>query len=156
MHPVPIIRSVVQSDAPALARFMVALDYFSALVGVSPDAAEARVGRNIATALASNSHSIYLALLEDIIVGYVAVHWLPCLYMESGEGFISELFVGDAARGQGVGALLLETVIADARQRGCTRLELTNIKERDSYKRGFYAKQGWEERPQAANFVYRL
>ena len=33
---------------------------------------------------------------------------------------------------------------------------LLNIRHRESYRRGFYKKIGWEERPQAANFVLPL
>jgi GNAT superfamily N-acetyltransferase len=156
MHPPMTIRSVTPDDSPSLARFLLDLNYFSALEGVSIEEAEPRVARNIAACLANDSHSVYVAEMDSTIVGYVAVHWLPCLYMLGPEGFISELFIGEGMRGQGVGAKLLDTVMAEARKRGCTRLELINMKQRDSYLRGFYRKQGWEERPEAANFVYRL
>lgn len=33
---------------------------------------------------------------------------------------------------------------------------LLNMHTRESYKRGFYARQGWEERPGAANFILQL
>lgn len=156
MHPTLTIRTVRPEDAPALAQFLLDLHYFGALENVTLEEAEPRVAQNIAACLADNSHSVYIGLNEETIVGYVAVHWLPCLYMPGPEGFISELFVGENTRGQGVGAQLLDTVIAEARQRGCARLELINMKHRDSYLRGFYSKHGWEERPTAANFVYTL
>jgi GNAT superfamily N-acetyltransferase len=156
MHPHLNIRSVHQNDSPALAQFLLDLQFFSALQGVTLAEAENRVTQNIAACLADNSHSVYVAVSDRTIVGYVAVHWLPCLYMPGPEGFISELFVGEGTRRQGVGAQLLDTVIAEARQRGCARLELINMKHRDSYLRGFYSKHGWEERPIAANFVYVL
>ena len=72
------------------------------------------------------------------------------------EGYVSELFIKEQARGQGIGARLLEAVQAEARNRGCTRLMLLNVRKRESYQRGFYAKHGWEERPEAANFIFRL
>lgn len=156
MHPHLIVRPSVLTDSPALAQFLLDLHYFSALEGITLEEAEIRVTHNITACLADTSHSVYVAVSDDAIVGYVAVHWLPCLYMPGPEGFISELFVGESTRGQGVGAQLLDTVIAEARQRGCARLELINMKHRDSYLRGFYSKQGWEERPIAANFVYTL
>lgn len=156
MHPHLTIRPVTLADSSTLAQFLLDLHYFSALEGVGFEEAEARVTQNITACLADTSHTVYVAVDENAIVGYVAVHWLPCLYMPGPEGFISELFVGESTRGQGVGAGLLDTVIAEARQRGCARLELINMKHRDSYLRGFYSKQGWEERPIAANFVYTL
>jgi hypothetical protein len=33
---------------------------------------------------------------------------------------------------------------------------VVNMRHRESYKLGFYRKCGWEERPDAANFVYKL
>jgi len=33
---------------------------------------------------------------------------------------------------------------------------LLNMRKRESYQRNFYQKHGWEERPDAANFVLQL
>ena len=76
--------------------------------------------------------------------------------MRGPEGYISELFVRSNARGQGVGTELLQAVEAEARARGCPRLSLINLRDRESYLRKFYVKAGWEERTVAANFVYRI
>jgi len=35
-------------------------------------------------------------------------------------------------------------------------LSLTNLRNRESYKRRFYLKAGWHERSEAANFIYVL
>ena len=150
------IRKATNDDADNLARLLVELDYFSALKGLSVEDALPRVRQNLAACHADNSHSVHVAEQDDALIGYVSVHWMPCLYMTGPEGFISELFVADSARGQGIGAQLLDTVIAEAKERGAARLELINIKERESYLRGFYAKQGWIERDGAADFVYRV
>jgi GNAT superfamily N-acetyltransferase len=90
------------------------------------------------------------------IAGYVAIYWLPYLFMAGPEGFVSELFVHEVARDQGVGSRLLAAVIEEARTRGCTRLQLINFRTRESYQRGFYTRAGWEERPEAASFTYYL
>jgi GNAT superfamily N-acetyltransferase len=87
------------------------------------------------------------------VLGYVSVHWLPYLIHTGPDGYISELFIRDSARGQGIGARLLETVEAEGIRRGSRRLMLLNMRQRESYQRGFYAKHGWEERLQAATFV---
>jgi len=84
------------------------------------------------------------------------VHWLSYLFLPGPEGYVSELFLRPSARGQGLGASLLETVKAEAQERGAYRLSLLNNKSRESYERGFYTKQGWEERPLMANFIYRM
>jgi GNAT superfamily N-acetyltransferase len=61
-----------------------------------------------------------------------------------------------AHRGQGVGGRILEAIKAEAQRRGCSRLMLLNLRIRESYQRQFYAKQGWEERSEAANFILPL
>jgi GNAT superfamily N-acetyltransferase len=66
------------------------------------------------------------------------------------------LFLRPSARGQGLGAELLETVKAEARERGAFRLSLLNNRSRESYERGFYQKHSWEERQIMANFIYRM
>ncbi|MEH2093968.1 GNAT family N-acetyltransferase [Nostoc sp.] len=58
--------------------------------------------------------------------------------------------------GQGIGKTLLATVISDAKIRECSVLMLLNHKERESYQREFYRKQGWIERETVANFIYPL
>jgi GNAT superfamily N-acetyltransferase len=76
--------------------------------------------------------------------------------MSGPEGFVSELFVSEGARGQGVGRELLRVIESEARARGCQRLSLTNLRDRESYQRQFYVKAGWRERAEAANFIYTL
>ena len=62
----------------------------------------------------------------------------------------------EAFRGQAIGGRLLDALKAEAQKRGCCRLMLLNMRKRDSYQRQFYPKHGWEERPDAANFVFPL
>ncbi len=89
-------------------------------------------------------------------MGYGTVHWMPTLFLSGPEGYVSELFVEETARGQGAGTELIRAVQAEAKERGCSRLVVLNNRQRESYKRGFYRKCGWEERLDAANFVWRL
>ncbi len=85
------------------------------------------------------------------VVGYVAVHWFPHL-LRGNDGYVSELFVHPCATGLGVGTLLLDRVNEYAHQRECTQLILMNRRIRESYRRSFYAKRGWEEQGDAAFF----
>ena len=89
-------------------------------------------------------------------MGYGSVHWLPYLFLQGPEGYVSELFVRESARGQGIGRELLKVIETEAKARGCVRLSLINLRSRESYTRQFYVKAGWEERPDAANFICRL
>jgi hypothetical protein len=51
---------------------------------------------------------------------------------------------------------LLEAIRVEALARGCSPLSLINLRHRESYERGFYARRGWQERSEAASFVYLL
>ena len=103
------------------------------------------------------SHSTFVAEASGgEITGYGSVHWLPYLFMSGPEGYVSELFVRAPARGHGIGRALLKVIESEARARGCQRLSLTNLRNRESYKRQFYLKAGWHERSEAANFIYLL
>ena len=58
--------------------------------------------------------------------------------------------------GRGVGTALVDAVTCLGIKIGCLRLTLFNRKERESYRRGFYPKQGWVERDAAALFMCYL
>ena len=152
------VRAAQPDDAAGIAELIVRLGTFKHhFEGLPADAIQQRVGKQLNSCLVDNSHTVLVAVTApDRIVGYAAVHWLPYLFMPGPEGYVSELFIEDAARGQGIGTQLLESVKQEAQARGCARLSLINIRDRESYQRGFYAKLDWQERPDAANFIYQL
>ena len=151
------VRKAAPEDASALTEVIRSVEYFTHLIELPFEEARAIVAVALQGDLAcSNDHLLLLA--EDAdgrILGYCAVHWLPYLLFDGPEGYVSELFIHESARGQGVGSQLLEAVKAEARQRGCNRLSLLNGRQRDSYRRQFYKKNGWRERDMA-NFVFDL
>lgn len=148
------IRQAQPDDAALLAALLQSLD-LSKVRADDPDLVE-RTAQHLARNLADASHSIYVGDAGEAICGFAAVHWLPYLILPSPEGFVSELFVGPQARGAGLGTRLLDAVVSEARARGCYRLQLMNMRTRDSYQRQFYAKHGWKERADCADFVYSL
>ncbi|OUL24849.1 hypothetical protein BV372_28520 [Nostoc sp. T09] len=160
------IRKATESDAQAIAQILQELGWFAWLDSTSPQTAMsgdkplrvyAQIQQHIAQCHANDSHSIYVAEnAETQVIGYVAVHWLPCPFLPKPQAYISELFIHEAYRGQGIGKRLLETATSEALMRGCLLLMLHNNKERESYQREFYRKQGWIERENIANFFYRL
>ena len=151
------IRPAVIEDAAELAALLREMAFFSRINSEPPSATLEIVSRELALCLADTSHSVYVCEDEaGSLYGYVSAHWLPYLIHSGPEGYVSELFVRPGARGQGAGTVLLETVIAEARERGCERMMLINMRNRESYQREFYKKQGWEERENAANFVLVL
>ncbi len=151
------IRSATEDDVPEIAALLRDLQQFAHLNEESLSDTEQRISRHFRLCAASDSHTVYVAENADGRVdGYTVVHWLPYLLLKGPEGYVSELFVRASAQGQGIGRLLLEAVKTDAKQRGCYRLSLLNMRNRESYRRGFYKKAGWQERAHAANFVLFL
>ncbi|MCB0172482.1 MAG: GNAT family N-acetyltransferase [Anaerolineae bacterium] len=149
-----IIRRATLDNALGIAMLLHDLGWSDRIAAEKPNETADRIGRHLALCQADDSHSVYVAETDEAeIVGYISVHWLPYLIHLGPEGFISELFVKSSFRGRRIGSRLLATVEAEAEQRGCARLGLINNRERESYHRQFYKKQGWEERDWAANFV---
>jgi GNAT superfamily N-acetyltransferase len=152
-----VIRPAKMEDAPGLARLLRGIGYLQAFENETEEASLARIRRHLGLNFADDSHTLLVAARDDgRMLGFTAVHWLAYLILAAPEGYISELFVEVDARGQGLGGRLLQAVEVEARRRGCGRLSLLNMRERESYLRGFYIKHGWVERPEAANMVYWL
>lgn len=163
------IRRANQTDAIAIAAILQNLGWFAHLNTETPEQVIEQIEQHIRLCHVDHSHSVYVAEkvdchaeydtdrgIDHTVLGYVTVHWLPYLFLSSPEGYVSELFVQRNYCGQGIGQRLLMTVVAEASDRGCSRLMLVNSKDRESYQRQFYIKQGWRERENIANFVYLL
>jgi GNAT superfamily N-acetyltransferase len=151
------IRKAVAGDVPAIAGLLRSMGYFAHINAEPVHATEKRVFEHFALCTSDDSHLVLIACSPTgEILGYSAVHWLPYLFLPGLEGYVSELFIKEEYRGQGIGGRLLEVIKSEALKRGCSRLMLVNMRHRESYQRHFYVKQGWEERPEAANFVLYL
>lgn len=148
------IRPVRLEDAEALADLVRDLGEFSSVTRETPVVTLARARENVALIVGSSGHTLLVAEADGRLIGYCSTHWLPMMSLL--EGFVSELFVAAAHRGEGIGTLLLERVKAEAKMRGCGRLHLENFRTKDSYARGYYAKHGWQERSAAASFILDL
>ena len=156
-HAAITIRDAVPEDAPAIDAVLRALGWFTHLDDIPSEASRARIARVIAEKCSPGGDNTLLVAESDArgVVGYLFVHWLPNLIF-GGEGYVSELFILPAARGQGIGAALLDEAKRRGVARGYQRLTLFNRRERESFQRGFYPKHGWIERDDAALFMYYL
>jgi GNAT superfamily N-acetyltransferase len=151
------IRLGREDDATALATLLRELDKFPRIQDQEASETLRTVETQVRLALADGSHGIFVAEEKGgPMVAYLMIHWLPYLILSAPEGFISELFVHPRARGFGAGHKLLEAAAQEAKTRGCARLGLINFRTDESYQRYFYAKNGWTERPDAANFIFPL
>ena len=151
------IRKAKTTDVPAISNLLRSLNLFAPINNEEAKSTQQRVQKHFELCISDDSHLILVAQTANCeITGYCAVHWLPYLILAGPEGYVSELFIKEEFRGQGIGNILLEAIKVEAQNRGCSRLMLLKIRKRDSYKRQFYTKHGWEERPDAANFVFQL
>jgi GNAT superfamily N-acetyltransferase len=151
------IRAARSGDAASLSSLLRGLEMFARLREEPAETTADRVGRHLDMCLRDESHSVLVAeRVEGDLVGYVSVHWLPYLFFSGPEGFVSELFIEACHRGRGLGSRLLDAVVVEARGRGCRRLSLAAVKDRESYLRRFYPERGWRERADMALMMYDL
>ncbi len=151
------IRNAKLGDAPALAEILRSVEWFTQLIEKPLEDLQCQITRSLESVMRDDSHWMLVAESgAGRLLGYISVHWLPYLFLEGEEGYISDLFVHKAARGSGVGSSLLHAVTEEARMRGCTRLMLLNGRMRESYQREFYKKRGWRERETMANFILEI
>ena len=99
---------------------------------------------------------LLVAEIKGRVVGYIHGELVTYLLFAGREMFISEVFVDEDYRDHGVGKSLMATIEAEAAREKCFRITVMNGRERESYKRGFYPSQGYEERGQTAVFSKRL
>jgi GNAT superfamily N-acetyltransferase len=152
-----MVRRATANDAAGISAVLRELDWFDIFNEEEESVTNQRVVECLQLCSADDSHTVYVAEGEDErIMGYSSVHWLPYFLFPGREGYVSELFIRESDRGQGVGTLLLESIKREAMERGCSRLMLINMRKRESYHREFYVKKGWLEREGAANFILNL
>jgi GNAT superfamily N-acetyltransferase len=150
-----MVRQARQGDAEGIAALLRSLTDDLPRFGLEPSKSTLK---RVAEALeaSDNLHTVLVTEDASKITGFIHTHWQPSFLHSGGEGFISALFIHSEYRGQGLGQALLERIQEEGKRRGCSRLLLLNMRDRASYERGFYAKLGWKERPEAANFVFNL
>src|SRR5689334_2854392 len=130
-----LIREATESDAPAIAAVLHDITELHSVTSCPVEETCTRVARSLATALPSPSSFVLVATAEDdAVVGYCSVHWVPFLFFEGPEGYITELFVRQSHRSLGVGTALLEEVWRRAVLLGCSRLSLLNARDREAYR----------------------
>jgi len=151
------VRPATLEDASALAAALTTIGIFEKILPAGNEARTARVAENLKRLIGVHCHDTLVADIDGRrAVGYLNMHCQPCLTLDGAEGFISELFIHADCQGAGVGSALLAEAERLARERGWWRLHLVNHRERESYRRGFYAAHGWEERAPMADFVLML
>jgi GNAT superfamily N-acetyltransferase len=106
------LRSAAPTDADALATLLQGIGWFRAYAQNPIEQSREAVRGLLRSAQDDTRSSLWVAESEALgLCGYCAVHWLPVAVLQGWEAYVSELFVADAARGQHVGARLLDTAV---------------------------------------------
>ena len=150
-----MIRELNSEDIPLLARFLSNLDVAEWVRGRSLREIEGELSERHGRR--TGSSTILISLTDEgEVSGYGSVHWMPNFVLPGMEGYVSELFIAEKYRGQGIGDSILGEIEKKAATNGCYRLSLLNLRNRESYQRGFYVKRNWEERINAANMIKKI
>jgi GNAT superfamily N-acetyltransferase len=168
------IREACMEDSGSIAAILHTLGWSEQLKREDPAQIQADIAARIEQCIREQTHTILVAerwcneshrsvgdtsRSDEVarqVIGYMSVHWFPNMLMLGYDGYVSELFIHPDETGLGAGSRLLEAVQTYAAERGCTRLLLMNRRIRESYRRHFYAKHGWEELSDAAFFSLKL
>ena len=79
------------------------------------------------------------AVFHGEAVGFATISFAPFAWTGSDIAFLQDLFVGEAARGQGAGEVLLKAVYAEADAQGATQV-FWMVDETDEKLQRFYAR----------------
>ncbi len=132
------VRPAEPRDIPGIVAVIRSPGLFARIGAEPPEVTRQHVAAQLALCQAADSHLVLVAQTPGgEIAGYAAVHWLPYLIHAGPEGYVSELFIRPEYRGQGIGGWLLAEIKREAQRRGCSRLMLLNMRERESYQRQF-------------------
>ena len=132
-----IVRLATKRDLQAVFGLMSALGY--------PGLSLARFVEVYHSVIKDGSMFLVLAEADQVVIGLATVSRRPQLRLNAHIVTIDELVVAPEWRGRGVGRALVEQAKGIARHSGCGRLELLTNRERESYRREFYVKNGFTE-----------
>ena len=99
----------------------------------------------VAQVIKHPENGIFVAVEGLTVVGYVAVSLRPQMRLAGLLASIDELVVAEGRRGEQVGSQLLDSAVAHARKLHCRRVEVLTSRARESYRRRFYERRGFQE-----------
>ncbi|MBE9159278.1 GNAT family N-acetyltransferase [Nodosilinea sp. LEGE 06152] len=104
------------------------------------------VASKLARQLAHADAKLLVAVEHDVVIGLIALNFIPQLALAGDYCRISYFCVAPEARGRGVGAALEAAACGLARARRCDRIEVHCHSRRELAHR-FYYRQGYTESP---------
>lgn len=132
------VRLAISSDLQALAGLF---DQYRIFYEQTSDLDGAR--RYLDARLAAHEALIWVAEADGQLVGFTQVYQSWCSVAMRPLWLLYDLFVNDAARGQGVGEQLLEAAKTAAIAGGAIRMELATAVDNATAQR-LYERNGWQ------------
>jgi GNAT superfamily N-acetyltransferase len=130
------IRFAVAEDREAC------IELLEELAGTSRESLSVNVGEAFDQLLTRERGEIFLAVEDQEFLGMATVSYNLAMRYGGEYCQLEELIVDPAARGKKIGALLMEAVVARARERGCGEFGLYLV-ESTEHNRPFYEKFGF-------------
>lgn len=129
-----LIREARLADADRLAELMPQLGY-----AIAP----ARLAEKIADFSNSQSDAVFIAELDDTLVGFISCHLTPLFHQPGNSGRITSLLVERSVRNKGIGQRLVAEVEAFFISQQCVKFEVTSGLDRtESHE--FYQALGYQ------------
>jgi GNAT superfamily N-acetyltransferase len=117
-------------------------DLFSIESDFTPDWEKQARGLSLLLNARSDMSSVLVAVQGGTVIGMATVQTLVSTAEGGRVGLVEDVVVDSQFRNQGVGALLLEGVVAWCREKGLKRLQLLADRE-NSPALAFYERKGW-------------
>ncbi|HVM22140.1 MAG TPA: GNAT family N-acetyltransferase [Sphingomicrobium sp.] len=129
----PAVREAKPADAPRLAALIRELGH---------EIDEKNVRKNIAL-LKKAGETPFVATLDKDVVGLCGIHRMAAIHRDKPVGRINILILTEAARGQGLGRMLVEAAQRRLIALGCGRIEIT-VGDARAEAQAFYRHVGYE------------
>lgn len=140
--PQPIFRRAVRGDVPRIVQ-MLADDAIGATREAYADPLPDAYWRAFAEIDADPRQLLLVAEVAGTVVGVLQLTFIPYLtHQGSSRALIEGVRIDSGQRGGGLGRVMVEWAIAEARRRGCTMVQLTTDKRRTEARR-FYERLGF-------------
>jgi ribosomal protein S18 acetylase RimI-like enzyme len=136
-----LIRAADAGDARALGQLL--HDFNTEYEEATPG--PERLAERLRELLRTGEVTILLAGDGDRPDGFALLRFRPSFYVDAAECYLAELYVVPDKRGQGIGRELMDAVMATARDRGATHIDL-NTSEDDVAARALYESLGFTNR----------
>ena len=138
------IRLATEEDIPRILDLYRELTISFSQVEMSRSPSPDDYRKAFAKICADPRHELFVAEYQGEVVGTVVLLIVPNLsHSATPWALVENLIVGQKHRGMGLGKMLLEHVIARAKEKGCHRIELCSDRRREEAHR-LYRSVGFE------------